>query len=95
MDYILYGLGYYTYEQEEKAIKIQKLVRGYQAKKYVEKLKASIVIQSVIRSKMVREHIKRTNAANKIAACYLEYYFRTKWLPMRMKIYGNTMYKNL
>jgi hypothetical protein len=44
---------------------------------------------------MIREHIKRTNAANKIAACYLEYYFRTKWLPARMKIYGDTMYKNL
>ena len=94
MDYILYGLGLYTYEQEEKAIKIQKIFRGYQAKKYIEQIKASIIIQSVIRSKMVREHIKRTNAANKIAACYLEYYFKTKWLPRRMKIYGNTMYKN-
>ena len=69
MDYILYGLGLYTYEQEEKAIKIQKIFRSYQAKKYIEQIKASIIIQSVIRSKMVREHIKRTNAANKIAAC--------------------------
>lgn len=94
MDYILYGLGLYTYEQEEKVIKIQKIFRSYQAKKYIEQIKASIIIQSVIRSKMVREHIKRTNAANKIAACYLEYYFKTKWLPRRMKIYGNTMYKN-
>tara|TARA_B100001094_G_scaffold322431_1_gene371749 strand:+ start:1646 stop:1921 length:276 start_codon:yes stop_codon:yes gene_type:complete len=86
MDYILYGLGYYTYEQEDKAIKIQKNIRKFLAKKKIEKIKSAIIIQSFIRSKLTREHIKRTNAANKIAACYLEYYFRTKWLPRRLFI---------
>jgi hypothetical protein len=89
MDYILYGLGYYTYEQEDKAIKIQNIMRNYLAKKKVEKIKSSIIIQSVLRSKFTREHIKRTNAANKIIKCYLEYYFKTKWYPRRMKYYKN------
>ena len=93
MDYILYGLGCYTYVQEEKEIKIQKNMRSYLVKKKLEKIKSSIIIQSVLRSKLTREHIKRTNAANKIIKCYLEYYFKTKWYPHRIVHYKNTYKK--
>lgn len=87
MDYLLSSFGYYTYEQESKCIKIQTNLRSYQAKKRIEKNKSAIILQSCIRSKLTREHIKRTNAANVIIKCYLEYYFRTKWYPNRVKLY--------
>ena len=87
MDYLLSTFGYYTYEQESKCIKIQSIIKSYLAKKRVEKIKSSIILQSCIRSKLSREHIKRTNAANVIIKYYLEYYFRTKWYPNRIKLY--------
>lgn len=88
MDYLLSTFGYYTYEQETKSIQIQKIVRSYLTKQRVKKIKSSIILQSCIRSKITRNNIKRTNAANTIVKYYLEYYFRTKWLPRKKQIYN-------